>query len=78
MIIRTKRKSKDKRRSFQMIIGPEGKPARGSVVLVPTWYSLIQPQTLYFSRDVLKLISPVGILVAKAGAHTHGPLGMAK
>lgn len=45
------------------------------MVLVPTWLSLIQPQiseeTLYFSRDVLKLISPGGILVAKTGAHTH-------
>lgn len=28
-------------------------------------------KTLYFSRDVLKLISPGGILVAKTEPHTH-------
>lgn len=35
-------------------------------------------KTLYFGKDVLKLISPEGILDAKTGAHTHAaPFGMA-
>lgn len=63
----------DKRRScFQMIMRPEGKPAWGSLPLVPTWLPPVLPlwETLYFSRDVLKLFSPGGILVAKTGGGT--------
>lgn len=72
--------SDNRRRSFQTIMRHEGKPARGSLPLVPTWLPPILPlwETLYFSRDVLKLFSPEGILVAKTGgAHSCHPFGMA-
>lgn len=56
------------RRSF------EGKPVWESMVLVPKWHSLLQPQSSERHSilvDAFKLISPGGILVAKTGAHTH-------